>query len=251
MAYRSQESEVLPLVLLPGMDGTGGMFAAFLEALAWPRTEVVALPQEGDQSYIHLSHVVRTQLPACPFILLAESFSGAIAALLIQQGLPQLRGVVFAASFISPPPAWLINLALSVPLKHLMSWPGADWAIRYLMCAWKHEHLVEQLRQALKSVPQDVLHARIEALRTLNQAIDTRMFTTNLAPARPWPVLNLIATQDRLVSRYQAEQIARCYPWCVNQVVAGPHLLLQSAPGPCAKAVRAILVQGSIEHQDG
>lgn len=251
MINAAQNTEALPLVLLPGMDGTGRLFATFLEALAWPRTQVITLPQAGDQNYIHLSRVVRAQLPTCPFILLAESFSGAIAALLIQQGLPQLRGVVFAASFISPPPAWLINLALSIPLKHLMNWPGADWAIRYFMCARGHEHLVGQLRQSLNVVPQEVLHARIKALHTLNQLIAAQAFTVSQMPARPWPVLNLIAAQDRLVSRYQAEQIARCYPWCVNQVVAGPHLLLQSAPGPCAEAVRAVLVQGSVEHRDG
>ena len=101
----------MTLVLLPGMDGTGLLFAALLAELNEIETLVLALPQTGPQDYATLAEYIRPQLPQADFILLAESFAGGIAAQLSQQECAHLQGVIFVAAFLSAPKKRLTQLA--------------------------------------------------------------------------------------------------------------------------------------------
>jgi surfactin synthase thioesterase subunit len=68
-------------VLLPGLEGTGRLFARFTAA-AVPALElqVIAFPPDRRLTYAQLDELVRRQLPADrPFALLGESFSGPLA----------------------------------------------------------------------------------------------------------------------------------------------------------------------------
>src|ERR1700733_7124492 len=69
------------LVLLPGLDGTGELFSAFVAALAGEfETEAVRYPTEQCLSYAELEDFVRAACPISgPFLLLAESFSTPLA----------------------------------------------------------------------------------------------------------------------------------------------------------------------------
>ncbi len=73
----STQTQRLKLVLLPGMDGTGELFAEFVAALAGEfETETVRYPTERCLSYAELENFVRAACPISgPFLLLAESFS--------------------------------------------------------------------------------------------------------------------------------------------------------------------------------
>ena len=65
------------LVLLPGMDGTGELFAPFIAALGsqFPVT-IVRYPETQALDYAGLEAVARALLPVgSPFVLLGESFS--------------------------------------------------------------------------------------------------------------------------------------------------------------------------------
>lgn len=66
------------LVLLPGMDGTGELFASLLAQLGGEtRSIVVRYPTCEFLNYDALTEVVKAQLPdGESFVLLAESFSG-------------------------------------------------------------------------------------------------------------------------------------------------------------------------------
>ncbi|HMA00429.1 MAG TPA: hypothetical protein VKP66_20995 [Steroidobacteraceae bacterium] len=69
------------LLLLPGLDGTGKLFAAFLRALG-PGVEsrVVEYSPDEPLGYEELELRVRAALPRDrPYVLLGESFSGPIA----------------------------------------------------------------------------------------------------------------------------------------------------------------------------
>jgi pimeloyl-ACP methyl ester carboxylesterase len=69
------------LVLLPGLDGTGKLFAEFLKVIeSRIDTLVVAYPSDTPMSYDELERLVLASLPADrPFVLLGESFSGPLA----------------------------------------------------------------------------------------------------------------------------------------------------------------------------
>ena len=66
----------MKIILLPGLDGTGDMFAPILSLLTDFDTEVISLPQSGSQDYETLCEHVKLSLPSEDFILIAESFSG-------------------------------------------------------------------------------------------------------------------------------------------------------------------------------
>lgn len=93
------------LVLLPGMDGTGGLFSEFLEALG-PGLHPIVVPYPPDQplDYSQLESIVRSRLPSDqPFVLLAESFSGPIAISIAASAPRGLLGLVLCCSFARSP----------------------------------------------------------------------------------------------------------------------------------------------------
>ena len=74
----------MTLVLLPGMDGTGQLFAPFLAALGPEfRTRVVSYPVDQPLGYAELELLARAAIPARgPYVILGESFSGPIASMI-------------------------------------------------------------------------------------------------------------------------------------------------------------------------
>ena len=77
------------LVLLPGMDGTGDLFAPLLSALPPAlRTIVVRYPCDRPLGYAGRTRGPKDQ----PFVLLGESFSGPIAAAIAAARRPACAG---------------------------------------------------------------------------------------------------------------------------------------------------------------
>jgi pimeloyl-[acyl-carrier protein] methyl ester esterase len=72
---------MLKLVLLPGMDGTGMLFAGFVTALPESfETMTVRYPTDRPLSNLELEGIVRAACPVTePFMLVAESFSTPLA----------------------------------------------------------------------------------------------------------------------------------------------------------------------------
>ncbi len=93
------------LVLLPGMDGTGVLFAPLLGELD-PRISPWVVPYPADEplSYDELLPLVRRALPSGePFFLLAESFSGPLAIKLASEAPGNVRALVLVSTFIKNP----------------------------------------------------------------------------------------------------------------------------------------------------
>src|SRR5215472_16577009 len=93
------------LVLLPGLDGTGELFADFVAALP-PTIEatVIAYPAREFLTYAELSPLVRDQVAHLgPFVLLGESFSSPLAATLAGSRPANLAGLIICAGFVSNP----------------------------------------------------------------------------------------------------------------------------------------------------
>lgn len=92
----------MKLVLLPGMDGTGRLFAPLLSRLD-DRLEpvVIAYPGHEQLDYDQLHEFVRARLPKGePFILLGESFSGPVAITLAATAPTGLCGLILCATFM-------------------------------------------------------------------------------------------------------------------------------------------------------
>jgi pimeloyl-ACP methyl ester carboxylesterase len=90
-------------VLLPGLDGTGDLFAPVVDALG-PNvpTQIVRYPLSHASDYATCEAIARAALPTDrPYVLLGESFSGPIAVSIAATAPPGLRGLILCSTFIA------------------------------------------------------------------------------------------------------------------------------------------------------
>src|SRR5262245_27544256 len=115
------------LALLPGLDGTGDLFAHFLSVLPTASSvTVVRYLTDKFLAYDDLVQVVRGSLTQTdPVVVLAESFSTPIAIKYAAMKPPKLAGIVLCAGFVSNPVprwSWLAKL-VARPWLLTLPWP--------------------------------------------------------------------------------------------------------------------------------
>lgn len=201
----------MKVVLLPGLDGTGDLFQPFLDA-APPDIEcvVVRYPPDRVLGYSELAELV--DLPSGDIVLVAESFSGPIAAKLAAR--QNVRHVVLVNSFVRPPhPSFL----------RWFAWP---LLFRFLPPQWC---LGAFKRETLKKVKPEVMAARLKFVLTVDELESLR--------AANKPILYLRGTRDWLVWNRSARQI----PFAKIVSIKAPHALLQVAPVEAWRAIESIV----------
>ena len=220
------------LVLLPGMDGTGDLFAPILPFLsAAMDTQVVSYPCDQRLGHAQLVELVLQQLPRDrPFALLGESFSGPIAAAVAARSAP--AALVLACSFVTNPHR---SLRLLRPLLPFL--PSPTHFIRPLGFALMGRHATPALRTALAGALGHVSPAVMKFRAAATLQADAR---ASLAAVR-CPVLYLRATQDRVVPRRCLADVLRARPETEVAEIDGPHFLLQTLPAASAQAIDAFL----------
>jgi len=184
------------VVLLPGLDGTGTLFAPFVRnAPDWATPVAISYDRDKVQDYEKLAGNVYKEIDrGQPFILVGESFSGPVA-LLVATRLPEnLVGVVLCASFAVNPRPLMSLLYSPALLRALSSARVPAWAIRrYLTGRTSSTELVKSVASVIRSVPPDVLAARLKMVIEVD--------VTRQLSACEVPLLYVLATQDRLVSK--------------------------------------------------
>lgn len=221
--------EALTLALLPGLDGTGRLFAPLLDALpGWLEPRVIAYSPVESEPYERLCDRVAESLEgAGPLIVLGESFSGPIAIRLAAR-LRDLRGVVLAASFArSPVGRWG---HLRKPIAALARMRPPRWALRLLLTGARPE-LAEATRAAIGSVRPEVIAARVEQVLSVDVSAELAR-----CPVR---VLYLRGLQDRLVGRRTLRHLKSVRPSLEVVDLDAPHLVLQRRPEEAAAAIAA------------
>ncbi len=213
-------------MLLPGLDGTGRLFTPLIAALAGAfECRVLPLPTEGAQDQVLLAERLLPDLPSQPFVLLAESFSGAIAVEIAKRQPENLRQLILVASFLETPRSILKYMPFA------LIWLG--WRFHRLLapvwwplCGKRDDlRMRSEVLAALRLLTWPILHARLRAITSL------RMETVTLS----FPVMVFHAASDRLLSRACRSSLDRLGS---SQVVPGPHFLLQSEPSAMASALR-------------
>lgn len=221
-----------PLLMLPGMDGTGRLFAPLIAALhpaIDPRP--IAYPPDRPLGYDELLELVRPQRPRGEWYVLGESFSGPLALRLAAERPPGLRGVVLAATFVTAPVAWAPRW-LARPA--FFSAAATRLAARVLGAHRCPPGVAAVFRAANASVAPAVLARRARA--TLD--VDLRPLAPALADT---PTLVLAADRDRVLSSARLDEIGALLPHAVVHRFDAPHLLLQSRPAECAAAIADFL----------
>lgn len=223
------------IVLLPGLDGTGELFAPLVAS--WGdrfRTQVVSYPRAERLGYAALADRVRALLPRNEdYVLLAESFSGPLGVMLAAERPQRLRGLVLCATFArSPLPLlrWAAPWAQAVPLAALPDRVLA-WG---LLGPCATPSLLKAIRHAVQSVDPVVLAGRVRAVAEVDVSVALSEVQV--------PVLYLQACNDRVVPRRAVRpfvaalgerlQVASC---------AGPHCVLQACAVDAAAAISAFV----------
>lgn len=222
------------LVLLPGMDGSGDLFAAFVAALGDADTPlVVSYPASQALGYEELVVFARVRLPAGkPWVLLGESFSGPVAIALAAEQPPGLCALILSCTFARNP------VPLLRPFSSLLRFfPVSSrltvLSLPLLLGRYSRPDLHRSLRSALDKVAAPVLRARMRAVL----GVDVSEKLTSIT----MPVFYLQGTQDRVVGRASARHIASLLPSVKVIELCGPHLLLQAAPLETAALVAQLV----------
>ncbi len=220
------------LILLPGMDGTGDLFAFFLSALP-DGTEpgIVRYPTDRSLSLAQFLELIRSACDASePFVLLAESFSSLLAISFAARRPRNLCGLILCAGFANRPlDGWKRNFAWFVaPILFRVALPRFA-AKRWLVGPDASPELLAAVRTAVGPVRPGVLAHRMRKVL----ASDVR---DELAKVQV-PILYIRATRDRLVSSSSLREILRIRPDAIVAEIEGPHLILQREPALTAEAV--------------
>lgn len=225
------------IVLLPGLDGTAGLFGPFLEALADKgispdRCFTLPLPTSTLQDYRSLVEHISRSLPAGDFILLAESFSTPLAMMLAESHKHRTRGMVLVAGFCESPLPTGIGL---LPLRHFfLLRPPVALVEHFLTGDTAARGCLDAIMQTLREAHSRVIASRLRSVLRLRESD---------CPAAPrgLPVLLIQAKKDRLIRWKAQSQLERHFPYARVVWIDGPHLLLQTKAHACASAVVSFL----------
>jgi pimeloyl-[acyl-carrier protein] methyl ester esterase len=224
------------LVLLPGLDGTGELFADFIAALpeSWTAT-TVAYPSDRFLSYTDLRPFVSAAAPQSErFVLVAESFSTPLAVWYAATNPHNLAAVIICAGFVaSPVRRWSRTVkALAKPWLFRLKPPRA--IVEYFLLGQNAPtDLLQKLRRALHRVSPDVLSGRMLEVLDCDERDDLGRTTV--------PLLYLEATYDRLLSSSCKKEFSHLRPDTLFKSVPAPHLLLQREPQKAATVMMAFI----------
>ena len=224
------------LVLLPGLDGTGQLFDAFVNALGTrAAVHIVRYPTSKSLGYEELERLVRAQLPSRePFFLLGESFSGPIAISIAASNPPLLKGIILCCSFASNPRPLFTNLK-SVATLLPIHWAPRALLSYFLLGRFATGKWETALSAAIAQVAPSALRARLQAVLSVDVSQQLSSPTT--------PILYLRAKHDRLVPQQCDAHISRLAPQARIVEIESPHCLLQIAPEEAAKAVATFIAE--------
>jgi pimeloyl-[acyl-carrier protein] methyl ester esterase len=224
------------IVLLPGLDGTGRMFAPFVDRCPaeWD-TQVVRYPRDPQLGYAELLPLVLDSLPNDrPYILLGESFSGPLAVEAATRDLPGLRGVILCASFVRSPalPCFQSPAFYGPTLFALMMHVEAAVSRMLGFCTRDLHH---QVRESEPDVCPRLLSARVIE----NMMVDGSAALQRIAV----PLLYLGAKWYIAVPARCRKLIEQLRPDITTAVLPASHRVLQNCPDEAWAALRPWLTQ--------
>ena len=219
------------LVVIPGLNGNDELCQDFLTSLS---TEVlfIPLPENCPQDHQTLATHIAPQLPQEPFILLVESYAGAIAPYLNAMPDIPLKGIIFFVSLLATPSKALLELPKLIQAETLMKLPFAEQQLKskYLNNDATPEQ-VKHVRKVVENIPHLTLQQRAEALKKLGSF-----------PQQPETAVAFVeATHDKVLNQRAKDSIAKVYPGARKYSMEGSHFLLYTKPKQSATLVETII----------
>jgi pimeloyl-[acyl-carrier protein] methyl ester esterase len=221
------------LLLLPGLDGTGLLFAPVLPELKHAfELEPVGYPKDRVLDLDALAAYAASRVPAgVSYAIVAESFSGPVALRLAAAAPPGLFAVVLVGSFVSPPIGWVLRAGLRL-IADIIARPRLSSPTAYLLTGGD-QAMAAQVHVAAATVPPRVLASRLRMLTHVDARRDLALC--------PVPLLYLAGQSDRLVARSHAREIERLRADVTVRELPAPHLILQAQPKLAAQEIASWL----------
>jgi pimeloyl-[acyl-carrier protein] methyl ester esterase len=221
-------------ILLPGMDGTGELFAPFLSVLPPEITPIVIAYNSHEKfSYEKLEEVVWRQLPNEPFVLIAESFSGPIAIRIAERNPKHLQAMVLCATFLEFPAGTIPKLLARICGPFLFHLQPPHWVLRSFLWNGGQKETEAIFLAAIAKVAPKVLADRLKSIVNLKFAEPSKKIAV--------PLLVLAATNDRLVSLHNAARLSELTGGATVEYLETPHLLLQTKPRHVCDLIQTFL----------
>jgi pimeloyl-ACP methyl ester carboxylesterase len=224
------------IVLLPGLDGTGDLFARLSPLLAEQLTvSTVRYPNDPMLGYAGCAELARKMIGQRQVFVLGESFSGPVAVMVAKQLRDQIRGIVLAATFVENPwPGWIIRAAARARPQHI----PRKMRDAILMGSFGDPELSSKVDEITRALPRPVRAARLRAVAE----VDVR---PDFAALR-CPILVLHGRGDWLVPKTSIQNAIATKGGARMIVVPAAHMLLQTC-APAAAGEIAYFVKSSSE----
>ena len=218
------------LVLMPGLDGTGKLFAPIIPLLE-QHFELTIVTYPDLDSFNDYIDTAQRQIPQTPgFSLLAESFSGPVALALMARQPGLIGASVLSATFARSPLAALTRMANYIPEQVFSIGALSDFVLDvYETEDEDHSETQPLPLNVTEQLDGVLLKHRIEVL--------SRIDISALLPEIELPILYLHALQDRIVAEADAQMIEEYLPDVRRVDIDAPHLLLQTRPQQCAELI--------------
>ncbi|MFV8751747.1 alpha/beta fold hydrolase [Nannocystaceae bacterium ST9] len=224
-------------LLLPGLDGTGELFAGAIAPAELALT-IVDYPREQPVARAALIERILAALPReGSVVLVGESFSGPLA-LEVAARVPRLVGVVLLASFAASPRARPLLRLLAWAMRWVLRRRPPRFIIRWFMTG-RAPALIERVLAIVRMVGREVLADRLRQVAE----VDAREALRTC----PAPLLALVARDDRLVPRRAVSRLLALRPDLRVVTLPGPHLLFQHDPAAVLAAISAWLSERAVE----
>jgi len=228
MPVSIQDTGLITLIMLPGLDGTGRLFEPLVRELpGWVKPVVMSYPPDLDLSYKELVSYVAARIPEDrPLVILAESFSGPVAISLAVSGRLQISGVILCSTFSQSPWPFLMRLFTMLPLSAIFGfWFPKSFAHMALLGRDAPDSMAEELMSAVKSVRPSVLAQRLREVAK----VDLYSHLKEIAV----PVCVIKGARDILVP----DEALRAPEGAELHIIDGPHMLLQARAGEAAAII--------------
>ncbi|MGH6815446.1 MAG: alpha/beta fold hydrolase [Hyphomicrobiaceae bacterium] len=219
-------TENIPMVLLPGMDGTGELLATLVDQLSLRcSVQVISYPATEPLDYDDLTAFVEKRTPKEPFVILGESFSGPIAIEIAARE-PLVAGLILASSFARyPMPSLFAPIANMFDLR----WMPRRIVEAALLGSTGYPELKTRLGQLLARMPHEIVRARVAEVLRVDKRNRLREITC--------PMLCLQGRFDWLVRKKCLDEMTSIQPKCQVRWFYASHMLLETHACEAAEAI--------------
>lgn len=221
------------IVFLPGFDGEPGLRRDFVDALALEApVRLVRYPRYPLGTLDAYQRFAAGEAKGIlPRVLVAESFSGLVAARWAARD-PQVAALVLCGAFARNPVGVMANLGAVLPSLTKLG-PRLTGAFARGPRDFVHREWATGLEKALREMRDEVVAERLRMIA----GEDVR---AELASVRS-PIVLLQYDGDQVIPvRARRELESVCHNAAVVRI-DGPHFAIETQPRACAEAIRARL----------